>query len=324
MLMFAFFLSQALAAPQVLPEIFYAPREQQELHCATPEAQTMEHWSTLMSEKFEHELNRVSLQGLKKDVYRNQLVTLSYLALFEQTDSQMGYVYANASHHLGRLVRDAYWSELSNPEARELARVDRALIRGATLGRVADVFPRTLSARLMFHSVQLYKTLSWSLAADAICGRAFVQRLLTEDTCTDCEVFPGLATSRYPHHKKMLKDAYASVDFTLKFVAFEQSFLQFTMYQDFLVSVAAKARVLDPMRFISFNGEKQLAYDEWCKTTNCKKSSVDLTTRTLFDQTAIAQEWLLTQQELSTLGERIEKTRIKDVARVLLEALAVH
>jgi hypothetical protein len=318
MLFFAFFLSQALATPRVLPEIFYATQVEQARHCSTAEAQTISHWSTLMGQQFDEELNRLELRGLKQDVYRNQLVTLSYLNLFEQSGSLMGYVYANASHHLGRLVRDAYWSELTSSEARELARADRALIRGATLGRVADVFPRTLSSRLMFHSVQLYKTLSWSLAADALCGRDFVLRLLDTDSRGS---LPGLAVSRYPHHIQLLKTAYASNDFTRDFVAFEQSFLHYTMYQDFLVGVAAKAHILDPMRFISFNGEKQLAFDEWCQQTNCKNTSADLQARTFFDQTAIAQEWQRTQAERAVLSERLQNTQMLAVARVLLEHL---
>ena len=129
MLFFAFFLSQALATPRVLPEIFYSTRAEQARHCSSAEAQTISHWSALMGQQFDKELNRLELRGLKQDVYRNQLVTLSYLNLFEQSGSLMGYVYANASHHLGRLVRDAYWSELSTTEARDLARADRALIR---------------------------------------------------------------------------------------------------------------------------------------------------------------------------------------------------
>ena len=318
MLFFAFFLSQALASPRVLPEIFYSTAQEQSRHCSSPEAQSISHWSQLMGQQFDRELRRFELSGLKQDVYRNQLVTLSYLNLFEQSGSLMGYVYANASHHLGRLVRDSYWSELTTQEARELARADRALIRGATLGRVADVFPRTLSSRLMFHSVQLYKTLSWSLAADALCGRDFVLRLLETDSR---DSLPGLPASLYPQHLQLLKAAYTSNDFTRDFVAFEQSFLHYTMYQDFLVGMAAKARVLDPMRFITFNGEKQLAFDEWCKQTNCKKTSADLPARTLFDQTAIAQEWQRTRAERAVLSERLEKTQMLDVARILLESL---
>lgn len=271
-----------------------------------------------MGQQFDAELNRLQLRGLKQDVYRNQLVTLSYLNLFQQSGSLMGYVYANASHHLGRLVRDGYWSELTTPEARELARADRALIRGAALGRVADVFPRTLSSRLMFHSVQLYKTLSWSLAADALCGRDFVLRLLESDGQNS---FPGLAPSRYPQHLQLLKAAFSSDNFTRDFVAFEQSFLHHTMYQDFLVGMAAKARILDPMRFITFNGEKQLAFDEWCQQTNCEKTSADLQARTRFDQMAIAQEWQRTNAERAILSERLLKTQMLAVARILLKNL---
>ncbi len=318
MMFFAFFISQALATPRVLPEIFYSTPQAQSRHCSSPEAQSIGHWSALMGQRFDAELRRFDLSGLKQDVYRNQLVTLSYLNLFERSGSLMGYVYANASHHLGRLVRDAYWSELTTTEAREVARADRALIRGATLGRVADIFPRTLSTRLMFHSVQLYKTLSWSLAADALCGRDFVVRLLETD---GRDSLPGLAASRYPQHMQLLKTAYSSNNFTRDFVAFEQSFLHYTMYQDFLVGVAAQARILDPMRFITFNGERQLAFDEWCQQTNCKKSSADLQARTLFDQTAIAQEWQRTQAERAVLSERLQNTQMLDVARILLESL---
>lgn len=314
MFIFLFFIAQTLASPQVLPPIFYATRAEQASYCTSPEVQQISHWSKLMGERFDEELDRLDLKGLKKDVYRNQLVTLSYLSIFEQTGSLMGYVYANASHHLGRLVRDAYWSQLSSPEARELARADRALIRGATLGRVADVFPRTLSSRLMFHSVQLYKTLSWSLAADALCGRDFVLQLLDTDATGS---LPGLPTARYPQHLLLLRLAFASDDLTREFVAFEQSFLQYTMYQDFLVGSAAKARILDPMRFISFNGEKHLAFDEWCRDTQCQKTSFDLAARTRFDQTVIQQEWQRTEHQRTMLNDRLEKTRIRE----LLESL---
>lgn len=329
MLFFALFLGQALATTPVLPEIFSRPRAEQVTHCQAPAAQKITYWSELMSSTFDEHFERAALQGLEADVYRNQLVTLSYRGLFANTTTPetqlMGYVYANASHHLGRLVRDGYWNELTSPVARELARADRALIRGATLGRVADVFPRTLSRRLMFHSVQLYKTLSWSLAAGGLCGREFVIKLIDRESCQqDCDFFPGLPQKHYTPHLELLKKAFKTQDFTTAFVAFEQSFLQYTMYQEFLVGNAARAGILDPMRFISFNGEKQLAFDEWCRQTQCKKTSADLAARTLFDQTAIQQEWLRTYGQRTTLQQRLEQSRMDEVATVLLEALGVN
>jgi len=325
MLFFALFLSQALASPMVLPEIFSRTNREQLAYCQAPAAQTIGHWAALTSTAIDNEFERVSLRGQEADVYRNQLVTLSYRGLFEKTttpDTQlMGYVYANASHHLGRLVRDAYWNELTSPAARELARTDRALIRGATLGRVADVFPRPLSKRLMFHSVQLYKTLSWSLAAGGLCGKEFVLKLIENENCQgDCTFFPGLPQRHYPAHLTLLKTAFSDADFTAAFVAFEQSFLQFTMYQEFLVGSAAKAGILDQMRFISFNGEKQLDFAEWCRQTQCKKTSANLAARTLFDQTAIQLE----KPHRDLLSERLEKTRMKDVSAMMLEALGVN
>lgn len=330
MLFFALFLSQALAATtSVLPEIFTRPRSEQVTHCQAPTAQKASYWSELMSTTFDAHFERANLQGQEADVYRNQLVTLSYRELFEKSTTPetqlMGYVYANASHHLGRLVRDGYWNQLTSPEARELARADRSLIRGATLGRVADVFPRTLSRRLMFHSVQLYKTLSWSLAAGGLCGREFVIKLIENENCQqDCALFPGLPQTQYTAHLELLKKAFKIQDFTTAFVAFEQSFLQFTMYQEFLVGSAAKAGILDPMRFISFNGEKQLAFDEWCRETQCKKTSANLAARTRFDQTAIQQEWLRTYGVRTTLQQRLEQSRMGEVSAVLLEALGVN
>lgn len=325
MLLFALFVGQALASADVLPEIFSRPRPEQVAFCQTPAAQRITHWASLTDSAFDAAFERARLRGQEADVYRNQLVTLSYRGLFEKTttpDTQlMGYVYANASHHLGRLVRDAYWDELAAPAARDLARADRALIRGATLGRVADVFPRTLSKRLMFHSVQLYKTLSWSLAAGGMCGKEFVLTLIESETCqADCAFFPGLPQRHYPHHLALLKAAFSAADFTAAFVAFEQSFLQFTMYQEFLVGSAAKAGILDPMRFISFNGEKQLDFAEWCRQTQCKKTSANLAARTLFDQTAIQLE----KPHRALLNERLEKTRMKEVSAVMLEALGAN
>ena len=47
---------------------------------------------------------------------QNSFVTQSYLEIFKRTEHMngpkfMGYIYANASHHLGRLVRYNAWPE---------------------------------------------------------------------------------------------------------------------------------------------------------------------------------------------------------------------
>jgi hypothetical protein len=263
--------------------------------------------------------------GIEKDVLTNQLVTLSYLELSQQHQNHiraMGHVYANASHHLGRLVRFHYWQRYKQLP---LAQADQSLIQGTILGSTVRTFPLMLSKRLMTHSLDLYKTLSWSLGASALCGKNHVRELLEGISSKELAlVLPGLTKSKQQKILKQLKAAFQANDlkhFINQFVAFEQTYLQYTMYAVPEVKIPTSLGVLDKMRFIPFNGEKSISFHTWCRFNNCKKTSLDLAQRILFDQTVIQQEIATTQNDPVLLQERIRRSQILEVAFFVLNDL---
>lgn len=276
----------------ILPEIFYAPQSEKEAFCADMNLVTEAYWRKLTSEQI------MKLAGGKSEVLQNSYVSLSYLELFRHSSHGpskfMAYVYANASHHLGRLVRFTKW-----PENHPLKSTDQNLVKGFALRIAAGTVNHELSSRLMAHSLELYKELSWSLASAALCGPDYTLGLVTD---------PNLA------------EAFSAVtdrDFIRPFVTFEQTFLQKNMYSDFLIGNSARAKMLDDMRFISFNGEEHTSFAQWCKSNRCKTSSFDLRNRIEFDVWSIEQEFDFGRG----YEERSQKARIEEISRFFLEGL---
>ncbi len=230
----------------------------------------------------------------------NATITMSYLELFRapsrsKAASFMGYVYANASHHLGRLVRFSAW-----PERHPLKDRDRELVKGSTLRFLSEAMPGELSTRLMFYSLDLYRELAWSLSAAAACGNAYAAGLVSD---------PALSAAF---------TSSSTEDFVQSFIHFEQTYLQGKMYRDLLIGTAARARVLDQMRFVSFNGEEQLSFDAWCSRRDCQTSSFDLKNRVAFDVSAVLDELAVTKASRPVLWERIRGSRVEATARIFL------
>src|SRR5690606_25805504 len=101
----------------------------------------------------------------------------------------------------------------------------------------------------------------------------------------------------------------------------EQTYLQGGMYQDPLIKFVAQMGILDKMRFITFNGEKQRSFYDWCKQTKCQTTSFDLEKRIEFDRFAIEKEASLTWWSVETLRNRLLKTRANEIALLTLEEL---
>ncbi len=230
----------------------------------------------------------------------NAAVTMSYLALFRtRTRSPaaafLSYVYANASHHLGRLVRFTTW-----PAEHPLAARDRELVKGTALRRLAETAPGALSPRLMRYSLDLYKELAWALDAAVTCGDAAARALVPDE------------------HRRSAFAAESVADFLRHFIAFEQTYLQGKMYRDVLIAAAARARVLDEMRFISFDGEEHLSFRAWCDRRDCGTSSYDLANRIAFDVAAVGDELAVTGATRTTLEARLRAARVEATALVFL------
>ena len=274
----------------VLPEVFYAPVSERETYCQESHFQSENHWRNLVDEQI------TGLIGNGTEVIQNSYVSLSYLELSRASSHGpskfMGYVYANASHHLGRLVRFTKW-----PDNHPLKKEDQKLVKGLALRLAAGTVNHELAQRLMGHSLRLYKELAWSLAAASLCGADYALGIVADAN---------------------LADAYSSLetqDFVRPFVTYEQTFLQETMYSDFLIGSSARAKMLDEMRFISFNGEEQTAFAKWCSQNNCKTSSFDLKNRIEFDVWSILDEL----ENGSGYEERIKNARVEDVALIFLK-----
>lgn len=292
--------SPLLKAEELLPALFKASSPEQSRYCASPSLHKSSQWKKLMGNHIDSLVKKSGLTGIDLDIYKNQLVTLSYLELHQSENPfvhMMGYVYGNASHHLGRLVRFHYWQKF--PEE-ELGKIDQMLISGNILGTTVRMFPLTLSKKLMSHSLELYKTLSWGLGAASICGMDYVRKMIRDESPELVKAF----------------DARNEQEFAWEFVAFEQKFLQKTMYQEPLIKVPASLGVLDKMRFIPFNGIKTLSFFEWCERTDCKKTSLDLETRIEFDREIISDE---IRNHSTEIKLRLKNSGIKNVSRFILD-----
>lgn len=273
--------------------------------CLDPAAQKTSFWYLQTAQKIDDEILDSRADGLKHQVVRNTLVTKSYLDFFQSTQNQhvrlMGYVYAQASHHLGRLVRYKYWQQIS--DSHEWKELDYSLIQGRALERIVATFPQVLSSRLMDFSLDLYKTLATQLNILNSCGAAFASRL-TQDSD--------------------LKLAYASnttAEFMRHFVAYEQSYLQKTMYAQLDIMIATKSGMLDAMRFIPFNGEKTMSFAQWREHEGFKGTSYNLAQRIRFDQMVIRLELMASEMQLSQMKKRLRHSRLKEMLLFLIGSL---
>lgn len=317
--------TQSWGRSEILPDIFKIDAQSRPEFCSSSEASTSSFWFNQMASHIDEMMRLSETTGIEKDVLTNQLVTLSYFELSQQHQKHtraMGYVYANASHHLGRLIRYHYWQRYKDLP---IARTDQSLIQGSILESTVRTFPLMLSKRLMTHSLDLYKTLSWSLGASALCGKGLVRDLLEDISSEELAlVLPGLGKSKQEEVLKQLKAAFQAKELELfikHFVAFEQTYLQYTMYAVPEVKIPTALGILDKMRFIPFNGEKSTSFHSWCRSKNCKKTSLDLEQRILFDQTVIQQEILSTQNDPILLQGRIRRSQIQEVASFVLNDL---
>lgn len=278
----------------ILPEIFYQNEAEQKSFCENKTFQNELYWRNLVGTQITTQINN------RAQVIQNALVSLSYLELFQMNSNYnparyMGYIYANASHHLGRLIRYNKW-----PEKHPFAKDDRKLVKGLALRIAAGTASQELSARLMSHSLILYKELSWSLAAASLCGPQYTQSIVQD---------------------KNLQEAYKAetiVDFIAPFVTYEQTFLQENMYSDWIIGNAAKSKMLDEMRFISFNGEEHAAFASWCESRTCETSSFDLRNRISYDVYTIKEELKLLARRMESLKKRVNNARIISTAEVFL------
>lgn len=287
-----FLISGFSARAAILPDIFYSTEDEQKKFCAETENQTEEFWRKLMSDAIDLHVEDST------PVVQNSFVTLSYFELFQlpsnyQESSFMGYVYANGSHHLGRLVRFSRW-----PKDHPFRKNDQMLVQGFALKLIAQGASHELSRRLMLHSLGLYKELSWSLASAHVCGKDYTLKIISDSDLLDA--FNSDSTE----------------NFVRSFVTYEQSYLQRTMYSDFIIGSATRAGVLDEMRFISFNGEKQVSFSDWCRDTLCKTTSFDLSNRINFDISSILQELSLTRSRKDVLEKRSEEARLLNTALI--------
>lgn len=280
----------------VLPDIFYQSINTQSKFCSDSKFQTEEYWRSLTDDKIS------SLISHRSEVIQNSYVNLSYLELFQLPSEYtpvrfMGYVYANASHHLGRLVRYGQWPE-THPDRLS----DQSLVKGKLLQIIAASASHELSKRLMLHSLNLYKELAWSLASASLCGNSYTLKMVD-----DADLIDAFSSETTP-------------EFLQAFVSFEQRYLQQHMYQDFTIGHAARGKILDEMRFISFDGKEQVSFKTWCESIKCKTSSFDLHNRIQFDIQSIFEEFELTKSNYRVMRERINRTRILPIARFFQES----
>ena len=338
-------LSWLPAHAQILPQIFYGSAQEQSAFCQN--TTRAKDWYQLMARKIDTHPAIKNSRGLKKDVMRNLLVTWSYAELLRlgekradlgsQASGVMGHVYANASHHLGRLVRYRYWDQLAASPGRDALKLsDRGLVSGGLLGRAVETMPELLSHRLMKHSLDLYETLSWVLGSIQLCGAPYTLKLVEDYQCDfwgKCDILPGLhgpglQLEALEHLKDALKliqskrlfrraqlDAFAAA-----FVRFEQFYLQHTMYNQVDVGASASLGLLDRMRFIPFTGVKAESFKDWCQAQrDCRTSSINLEQRVRFDQRVISAEISQTQGSLERMSQRAGHGMIRQVRAALLD-----
>ena len=294
-LIFIALLSSPLAYSSVLPHVFYAPKKVQNEICQNSAFQNERFWKGLMSNRIEQ------LTNGKSETAKNSFITNSYQELFKKTDKMngpkfMSYIYTNASNHLGRLVRFNEW-----PSGHVLESWDNSFVEGTTLRNLARTTNFMLAPKLMHHSLNLYKELSWSLGAASMCGLNYTKSIVQD---------------RY------LVNAFNSTDitgFVKSYVAFEQSFLQREMYVEFMIKIPTKSYVLDQMRYMPFNGQKHTNFAQWCENTNCSTSSYDLENRIRFDVWAILTELYLTKGNTAVLNDRLKNSQINETLSVFMK-----
>jgi hypothetical protein len=294
MTLLLFFFSLSTFA-STLPDIFYANREEQEAFCSTREFQNELFWRKLINNKIS------ALTEESSQIIHNSYVSLSYLEFFKLHGQYppaafAGYVYANASHHLGRLIRFKQW-----PKDHILKENDRKLVKGVALRAAAGLASQELSERLMHHSLSLYKELAWSLASASLCGPEYTRRIVKDVN---------------------LREAYAAdtiSDFILPFITYEQTYLQETMYNEWIIANTARWGILDEMRFISFNGQENLSFKAWCELTDCKTSSYNLKNRITFDSVSIKNELKLLLLREESLLQRSKRAKIEETAEVFIK-----
>ncbi len=314
LLIFILISPKLIARTDILPEIFYSDNQSHQELCRSPQAMKSTFWQELMSSHIDELLEQAALDGIEHDVFKNQLVTLSYLGLSRISKEEilaMSYVYANASHHLGRLVRFHYWQRFHDLP---LSREDQTLISGMILGASIRILPLMVSGILMSHSFELYKNLSWSMAAATLCGKTFVQDLLKDQVPEEEQI-------EAVKHLKTAFNAFTQEDFITNFVSFEQTYLQTTMYAVPEIKLITGMGILDKMRFIPFNGQKNLSFYKWCRQKKCQKTSLDLKKRILFDQTVILNELKLTGNNPVLFEQRLKKTQLHQVSEFILNDL---
>lgn len=279
----------------VLPDIFYKSDTEIKNFCSKKEFHQESFWRQMIEKK----ISDLIQDG--PETVQNSYVSLSYLELFKINSAYapskfMGYVYANGSHHLGRLIRFRKW-----PKDHPLRKADQNLVKGDALRLAVQAASNTLAKELMSHSLNLYKELSWSLGASALCGQNYAEAMVKD-----------------PNLLKAYK-AVSIDEFISPFVTFEQTYLQKNMYSDFLIGSSAKLKMLDEMRFISFNGEEMESFKFWCQKKKCEASSFDLTQRILFDVDAIKKELIHAQQGPEFLSKRAENANIVSIANFFLQ-----
>ncbi len=294
-IIFIALLSSSLAHSSVLPHVFYAPQKVRSEICQNPAFKNERFWKGLMSNRIEQ------LTHGKSDTAKNAFITNSYQELFNKNDKMngpkfMGYIYTNASNHLGRLVRFNSW-----PAGHSLESWDNSFVEGTTLRNLARTTNFMLAPKLMHHSLNLYKELSWSLGSATMCGMNYTKTIVQD---------------RY------LLNAFNSTDitgFVRSFVAYEQSYLQREMYAELMIKVPTKAHVLDEMRYMPFNGQKRTSFAEWCENTNCGTSSYDLENRIRYDVWAMLIELYLTKGDAAALNARLKNSKINETLSVFMK-----
>lgn len=275
---------------QTLPAVFYAGSEARKEYCQNKSFHNEKFWRALMREKIN------SLTHGRPATVQNSYVTKSYLELFERTHEMngvkfMGYIYANASHHLGRLVRYNAW-----PDDHKLKEYDRSFVEGQMLRTVTQVFNGRLSTTLMSYSKDLYEQLSWSLGSASICGLNYTLKMVKDPYLQRAFRAPNIAA------------------FIESFVSFEQTYLHYKMYQNPEIKIPAMITLLDNMRYMSFNGEKHTSFAKWCEKYNCRTSSYDLENRIRYDVWAISNELALTKANEATLKKRLKNAKVQVTA----------
>lgn len=266
--------------------------------CFNPQFKNQKYWFQKISTKIDDRVQYRKKQKPKLDlnVIKNLEITKSYTEFFQAQESRseftqlFGYVYANASHHLGRLVRYHHW-----PSKSELGKKDKELIEGSLLKLANNISPKYLSKRLMFHSFSLYKYLAWSIEAAKTCGDEYVVDIASDPNLK--AAFQAKDTKQFLNH----------------FVTYEQSFLQETLFSEFLIKLVSQNGILDKMRTITFNGQDNTNFKQWCKVSKCKTTSYNLKNRIKFDLFIIFKELNYTMTNFDVLRDRLESTDMEQV-----------